>query len=128
MRQSRGRSSPSVFALARWMRPPRSARRQWPNKTFELSAWQVLPHLNWRRSRRRSHGTTDGAGDRANLLHHARELIRVQRLTAVGQGALRVWMDFDDDAVSAGSNRRATHRRHLVAKPRAMAGIGDHRQ
>src|SRR4051812_6586784 len=43
----------------------------------------TLPHLDRRRSRSGRNGAADGRRDGAYFLHHARELVRIERLTAV---------------------------------------------
>src|ERR1051325_9501097 len=79
-----------------------------------LIVMRVLPHLNRRRSGSRCDRAADGAGDGANLLHQPGELIRKQRLTSVGKGAIRIRMHLDDDSVGPGGDRRPSHRRDLV--------------
>src|SRR5436305_9140055 len=93
-----------------------AARAEW---NVRIVSMPVLPHLNWRRSRSRSNLAANRAGDRSDLLHHSRELIRIQRLTSVGQRALWIGMHLDDDAVGPRGDCRTTHWGNLVAKTRA---------
>ncbi len=69
-----------------------------------------------------------GWSDGANLLHQFRELIGIERLHAIGKRALRVGMDFDEQAVRARRNCRSRHGRHFIAASSTVRGIGHHRQ
>src|SRR5688572_23384672 len=67
----------------------------------------------------------DAAADRRSddpqLRHQAIELRRVQRLRAVALGAIRVAMHLDEQAVGAGGDGGARHRRDLIAAAGAVA-------
>src|SRR5262249_8185832 len=74
----------------------------------------------------------DAAADRRpddpQLRHQAIELRRQQRLRAVAERVVGIVVHLDDEAVGAGRDGGARHRRHLVAASRSMARIADHGQ
>ena len=70
----------------------------------------------------------DRLDDEPRLPHQPLELLGVEALRAVGQRAIGVGMDLDQQPVGAGGDRGARHRDHHVAVPGAVARIGHDRQ
>ena len=67
----------------------------------------------------------DHRGDLADFVHHALELIGIDRLWSVGERLVGLMMYFDQDAVGAHRDRRPRHGQHLVALAGAVAGIDE---
>ena len=59
------------------------------------------------------------------LLHHLRELLRLQRLRAVAERVIGIGMHFHQQAVGACCDRGASHRDHFVAASGAVRWVGD---
>src|SRR5271169_7193547 len=66
----------------------------------------------------------DSRSDDPQLTHELRKFGGREGLRAVGKGVIRVVMDFYQEAISAGSDGRASDRRNLVAAAGAMGRIG----
>ncbi len=60
-----------------------------------------------------------------DLVHHARELIGVDGLRAVGERLLGLVVHFDQDAVGADGDGGAGHGQHLVALAGAVARVDE---
>src|SRR5262245_14624472 len=84
----------------------------------------VTKHFKRSSSDLAAHHATDGA----DLIHQLMELIREERLWTVGKRVVRIVMDFDHQPIGAGRDRRARHRRDLVANAGAVARIHDDRE
>src|SRR5579884_905949 len=74
------------------------------------------------------HRACDGAHGQRQALHNVVEACEIERLRAVGQGALRTGMHLDDDAVGAEGQGGSGHGCNQAATAGAMGRIGDHRQ
>ena len=64
----------------------------------------------------------------ANLFHQLGELLRIERLRAVGQRLVGLMMDFDQQRIGARRHRSPRHGRHFVAASGAVRRVGGHRQ
>jgi hypothetical protein len=53
-------------------------------------------------------GTAEDGGDLAYFLHQGREILGEERLHSIGQGHLRLMMDFDEQAIGASRYRGAS--------------------
>jgi hypothetical protein len=73
-------------------------------------------------------GPVDGRGDAPHFFHQAGEFFGLERLGAVGEGAVGIGVDFDHEAVGAGGDRGPGHGRHVVPVAGAVAGVADDRQ
>ena len=82
-----------------------------------------MPFRFWGRN-----AAPDCSGDGAKLADQLRELIRIQRLRAVRESAVRLGMHFDEQSIGTSGDRGARHRNHLVAQSGAVTRIGDDRQ
>ncbi len=73
----------------------------------------------------RGRSRCDDRGDLLDLVHHARELVGIDGLRAVGEGLFRLVVHLDEDAVCANRNCGARHGQNLVALAGAVAGVDE---
>src|SRR5580704_19443045 len=71
------------------------------------------------------HMAAEHPGNLTNFSHQLIELIRIERLLAVAERAIRIGMHLDDEAVGSDGDRGARQWRDLVALAGAVAGIDD---
>src|ERR1019366_5294652 len=61
--------------------------------------------------------------DLLNLVHHARELVRIDGLRTVRERLLRLMVHFNHHTICTDGNRSARHWQHFVALARAVAWV-----
>ena len=66
--------------------------------------------------------------DLSHLRHQFVELVREQRLHAIGESHIRLVMHFDDQPIGAHRNRRPRKGSNFVAFTGAVAGVHHNRQ
>ena len=89
----------------------------------EITCWQLLaPYFDPR------DGPSHDCGDLADLRHQFVELVGEEGLRAVGQGFVRLVMDFHHQAVGADGYGGARERSDFVALAGAVAGVDENRQ
>src|SRR5713101_4097324 len=70
-------------------------------------------------------GTVEDGGDLAHFVGEGYEFLGEEGLHAVGEGFVRLVMDFDEQAIGADGDGRARKRQDFVAFASAVAGIDE---
>ncbi len=83
----------------------------------------VRPHLPQVFAGSSIDGTVEDGGDLAHFVGEGDEFLGKEGLHAVGEGFVRLVMDFDKEAIGANGDGSAGERQNFVALASAVAGI-----